>query len=160
MAEVYSREVAAGLPGYDDLYPDWRDWWLCARFKEALPYDIPTPGHLQAMAAIVDGLGSPWNISTNWDRCKWYHTRKGAISFAYRSDVATHDFDKLTKLVLAAHAHCVRVEIEPCNAQCVRMIFWPRDIDARDNMNRHPTLVDLSERALSMAGKIKAREAA
>jgi len=135
-------------PGYEDTYPNWREWWLVARFKEAYPHDIPTPGHLQAMAAIVDGLGSPWNIPTNWDRCKWYHTAKGAISFAYGRDVASHDFDKLTCLVLAAHHHCVRVEIEPCSPQHLRMIFWPRDRNDTRNALRHPTLADLSSRAL------------
>lgn len=141
-------------------YSDWQDWWLVRRFKEKLPHDIPTPGHLQAMAAIVDGLGSPWNIPTNWDRCRWYHTAKGAISIVYRRDLATHDFDRLTRLVLAAHAHCVRVEIEPCSPQAVRIIFWPRDHDAKENMSRHPTLADLAGRAMKMADEVAPKEAA
>lgn len=129
-------------------YPDWKDWWLVARFKESYPHDIPTPGHLQAMAAIVDGLGSPWNIPTNWGRCRWYHTVKGAISLVYRRHLASYDHDHLTRLVIAAHRHSVRVEIEPCNMQTLRITFWPRDGDAKDAFERHPSSSDLAARAL------------
>jgi len=140
------ERIAAEVP-----YPNWQDWWLVARFKEAYPHDIPTPGHLQAMAAIVDGLGSPWNIPTNWGRCKWYHTAKGAISLTYGRDLATFDHDKLTALVLAAHKNCVRVEIEPCNPQYLRIVFWPRETDGERIYARHPTLNDLASRALKLA---------
>lgn len=134
----------------DRRYPNWREWWLVARFKERFPNATPTPRHIQAMAAIVEGLGSPWNISTSWDRCKWNHAPNGAISFACRRDLATHDFNHLTSLVLAAHKHSVRVEIEPCTPTHLRIIFWPRDPAATSNMARHPTLAELAERAASM----------
>lgn len=128
-------------------YPGWQEWWLTHRFKERFPYDIPTPGHLQSMAAIVEGLGSPWNIPTNWDKCKWYHTAKGAISFTYGRDLATYDRDRLTSLVLAAHKHSVRIEIEPCNPRYLRLIFWPRVPDGDSFASKHPTLEDLARRA-------------
>ncbi len=134
-----------GLPGYEDTYPNWREWWLVARFREAYPHDIPTPGHLQAMAAIVEGLGSPWNISTNWDRCRWYHSAKGAIALNIRSDLATHDHDRLTKLVIAAHRNCVRVEVEAVAPRYLRVIFWPRLRDGAHGYDRHPTLSDLAK---------------
>ena len=136
------------MTGYD-RYPDWKDWWLVMQFKYRHPHDIPTPGHLQCMAAIVEGLGSPWNVLNNWDRCNWYHSAKGAISFAYSRNLATYDSDRLTTLVLAAHRNHVRVEIEPCNMQRVRVIFWPRDPNGDSFCARHPSLCDLSERALS-----------
>lgn len=129
-------------------YEGWQEWWLVREFNRKYPHDIPTPGHLQAMAAIVEGLGSPWNIGTNWNKCKWYHSAKGAIQInctAHR--LATHDFGALTNLVLAAHRNCVRVDIAPCNAQYVRITFWPRDPAATSNMERHPTLEDLASRA-------------
>lgn len=132
--------------GYD-RYPGWESWWLVAQFKNAHPHDTPTPGHLQSMAAIVDGLGSPWNVLSNWDRCKWYHSVRGAISFAYSGNLATYDSDRLTSLVLAAHKHHVRVEIEACNMQNMRMIFWPRDAEGGDFYARHPSLAELSDRA-------------
>lgn len=134
-------------PGYT-RYPDWKDWWLVARFKDSYPHDIPTPGHLQAMAAMVEGLGSPWNISTNWAKARWYHSTRGAIqiSLAGGRGLATFDFDHMTKLVIAAHRHCVRVEVEPCNPQYIRVTFWPRDPDATAMFERHPTLADLIAR--------------
>lgn len=137
-------------------YRDWRKWWLVARFRERYPHDIPTPGHLQAMATMVDGLGSPWNISTNWKRCNWYHNAWGAVSIFYRSDLCTFDFDHLTRLVLAAHKHRVRVEIEAGNMQGVRIIFWPRDERGESMSDRHPTLEELAAKASEMAAKRKA----
>lgn len=135
-------------PGYA-RYPNWREWWLVSRFRERYPHDIPTPGHLQCMAAIVDGLGSPWNISTKWKKCQWYHTAKGAISLAvcgYGRGLSTYDSDRLTALVLAAHAHSVRVEVEPCNFRYMRITFWPRDERGSSFAARHPTLSDLEGR--------------
>jgi len=138
------------IPGYEDTYPNWREWWLVRQFNCAYPHDTPTPGHLQCMAAICDGLGSPWNVLTNWSRCNWYHTAKGAISFAYPRALCTYDSDRLTSLVLAAHKHRVRVEIEPCNMQNIRIIFWPRDRKSSEFCARHPSLDDLANRAKSM----------
>mgnify|MGYP000609010778 CR=1 FL=1 len=133
----------------DERYANWHSWWLVHRFKEKHPHDIPTPGHVRVFAAIVDGLGSPWNIATTWTRCRWYHTAKGAVSFALRTNgLSTYDHDKLTRLVLAAHRHQVRVEIKPCNMQYVRVIFWPRDLDDDSFAAGHPTLADLARRAL------------
>jgi hypothetical protein len=132
------------LPSYEG----WQEWWLVREFNRKYPYDIPTPGHLQSMATIVEGLGSPWNIPTNWDRCKWYHTAKGGISLNYGgSKLATHDFGALTNLVLAAHRNCVRVEIEACNMNFVKISFWPRDPAGKHTFERHPTLHDLASRA-------------
>ncbi len=142
--------MSTTVSGYD-RYPGWEEWWLVRRFKEAYPHDIPTPGHLQAMAAIVDGLGSPWDIPTNWDRCKWCHTAKGAISFARRHGIATYDSARLTDVVLAAHLHSVRVEIEPCGPQLLRLIFWPRDATETDWSLRHPTIGELIAKAEGMA---------
>ena len=148
------------MSGYDK-YPDWKDWWLVHEFKQKYPNDIPTPGHLQAMAAICEGLGSPWNIPTNWDRANWYASTKGAISLFVRGGrLATFDFDHLTKLVLAAHKNCVRVEIEPANMQGVRVTFWPRDKAEGSMFERHPTLEQLAQRALSMAEPARVAEAA
>lgn len=135
---------------YDD-YLDWQNWWLVARFKSRYPHDIPTPGHLQAMAAIVEGLGSPWNISTNWDRCEWYHSAKGAISLVYRNSISTYDHDKLTKIVLAAHRNCVRIEIEGCGPRMMRVTFWPRDRGQTDWSCKHPDLADLA----ALAGRVE-----
>lgn len=135
-------------PGYDE-YPDWENWWLVGRFRDKYKHDIPTPGHLRAMAAIVDGLGSPWNISTNWDRCNWYASTRGAISLVVTSGrFASFDFDYLTRMVIAAHKHCVRVEIEARNMQKLLVTFWPRDRARTNQFDRHPTLDDLAERAI------------
>jgi len=138
------------VTGYD-LYPAWKSWWLTARFKERYKHDIPTPGHLQVMACIVEGLGAPWNIPTQWRTVDWYLTAKGATSLNYASDLSSFDFDKLTKLVLAAHMHAVRVTVRPCSPTMLKLRFYPRDPGETATSTRHPTLADLSKAALDRA---------
>lgn len=145
-----STGVVSGINGYA-LYPGWEEWWITARFRDKYPHDIPTPGHLQVFACIADGLGSPWNIPTKWATADWYHTAKGAVSLSYATDLSTFDFDRLTRLVLAAHKHAVRVEISPSNMQRLRIGFWPRDPRERSISQRHPTLSDLAKQAAEMA---------
>lgn len=53
--------------------------------------------------------------------------------------LSTTDHDQLTRLVIAAHDHCVRVEIKPCNPQLLRLIFTNR-LRGGDNMESHPTI--------------------
>lgn len=141
-----AAQEAPVAPGYA-RYPNWREWWLVSEFRRKYPHDIPTPGHLQSMAAIVDGLGSPWNIPTNWDKCNWYKTTRGAISLTYRHGLATFDSGRLTSLVLAAHRNCVRVEIAPAGPTNIRITFWPRDPDATSGFERHPDLAELAAKA-------------
>lgn len=133
-------------PETEKRYPNWRDWWLVGKFKAAYPHDMPTPGHLQCMATIVEGLGAPWNIPTNWAQCKWYEAAKGAISFTYGGTLASYDNARLTDLVVAAHANAVRVELEPCNPQYLRIRLYPRRPAASDSWARHPTLDQLESR--------------
>lgn len=71
-------------------------------------------------------------------RLKW----SNQISFPIRYGcLATADGNCLTRLVILAHEFCVRVEINPCNAQHLRVYMGKRDENARDSWTEgHPTI--------------------
>lgn len=60
-------------------------------------------------------------------------------------DYSTFDSDRLTLIVIAAHARAVRVEIEPCSPDYLRIVAHKRidDPSARIHL-RHPNLSDLA----------------
>jgi hypothetical protein len=82
-----------------------------------------------------------------------------------RGDLATFDFPELTRLVLAAHRHAVRVGVSAQfyryvstddeevtgPAACLRLTLHAREHDGESGWERHPTLADLAEQALVTA---------
>lgn len=53
--------------------------------------------------------------------------------------VSTYDFDVLTRLVIAAHDECVRLDIEAASPKYLRLSFSDREREGRI-YNRHPTI--------------------
>lgn len=56
-----------------------------------------------------------------------------------RGDLATYDFDQLTRLVLAAHEQAIRVSIMPLNFNTVKIAIWKREREG-GMTKRHPTI--------------------
>ena len=56
------------------------------------------------------------------------------------SQLSTFDFNGLTALVFLAHDHCIRVDVQPCNPQKLRLMFHPRNAREGGMSTRHPTL--------------------
>jgi hypothetical protein len=54
--------------------------------------------------------------------------------------LATFDFDTLTRLVIAAHDECVRVEISASGPRMVKIYLWPRKGREGGIAERHPTI--------------------
>lgn len=54
-------------------------------------------------------------------------------------DLATFDFGRLTWLVLGAHDECVRVEVNACNTQYLKLRLHPR-LREGGTFQRHPTI--------------------
>lgn len=61
------------------------------------------------------------------------------IKMRLRGSLSTFDFDVMTRLVFLAHDHCIRVEIQSCNAQYLTLLFHPR-VREGEMSQRHPTL--------------------
>ncbi len=54
-------------------------------------------------------------------------------------DLATFDYDELTRLVFLAHDHSVRLAIKSHGPGRIALMFWPRTREG-DLTRRHPTL--------------------
>ncbi len=76
---------------------------------------------------------------------KVYECGRGVCINIY-DDLATHDFNRLTMLVLLAHKHGVRIEVSSSGPRMVRVIAHKRKHGDRAEMKFyewHPTLEDL-----------------
>lgn len=56
-----------------------------------------------------------------------------------QGDLATYDFDRLTKLVIMAHDKCIRVSVQPHQFKTLRIAIWKRAREGGLSL-RHPTL--------------------
>ena len=71
------------------------------------------------------------------------------VCINWYGDLSTHDFDRLTRLVLLAHRDAVRIEIASSGPRMVRIIAHRRTPGRSGTMPqsvRHPTLDELAER--------------
>jgi len=64
---------------------------------------------------------------------------------AHYGELASYDYNYLTRLVLLAHDRCIRVSVHGCNGDHVRISIWNRDPAEECIMSGHPTI----EEALS-----------
>ena len=62
------------------------------------------------------------------------------------NDLSTHDWDKLTYLVLIAHAHAVRMETQRGGPGGVKIVAHARKHGPGRYFETHPTLADLEAR--------------
>lgn len=56
-----------------------------------------------------------------------------------RGDLATYDYNQLTKLVFMAHEKCIRVSVMPCSPRHLKIAIWKRQREGGMS-ERHPTL--------------------
>lgn len=75
----------------------------------------------------------------------------GGVAINWNGDLATFDFDGLTRLVLLAHANAVRIEIKSSGPGLVKICASRRkpNADGLSMWERHPTAADL----IAMASK-------
>jgi len=101
----------------------------------------------QILGIVYSGL---YHISAKLEKVKWDHERAIEIKFGY-SNLATFDFNNLTKLVILCHDACIRLEIEPHTFDSMRFWFHRREGREGDITRRHPTI----EQAIENARKAK-----
>lgn len=69
------------------------------------------------------------------------------VTCIHHGDLATYDWDQLTRLVLAAHEYCLRVCIRQGGVGSVKVVVHPRiNRDGCPMSERHPTLEQAIER--------------
>lgn len=74
-------------------------------------------------------------------RADWSGESVELIYYARGGRLATYDADDLTRLVVGAHDAAIRVSIEPCNPQYLRIWFHPRGRTSPSFYGRHPSMV-------------------
>lgn len=55
-------------------------------------------------------------------------------------DLATYDFNTLTRLVILAHEMCIRASVMNGGPNAVKIAIWKKDRNGTDTSTRHPTL--------------------
>lgn len=84
--------------------------------------------------------GGIYNTPINWKSANWKFGGRGvAVNWTCGNGFATWDFDMLTKLVLLAHAECIRVELEATAPRLFKVVFFEREREG-DIARRHPTI--------------------
>lgn len=74
-----------------------------------------------------------------WNRRKAWGE---GVTVLIHSELATFDFNYLTRLVLAAHDECVRVAVQAdAGPRMIRLSIWPRKREG-DISERHPSIED------------------
>ena len=120
---------------YDNAFDDDH----CSRWS-GIPQDELNADNRLHIEVLVRGLATgPWNIPVKWENVKWRHGL-GTSFFLNRGQLATHDSDHLTRLVVAAHDLGVRVEIDPCSPTAIRVSMWTRPDREGSMGRRHPTM--------------------
>lgn len=71
------------------------------------------------------------------------HLFGAGVCINFLGDLATFDFDRLTRLVLAAHRWAVRIEIASSGPGMVKIIAHRRKPEGIALFERHPDLTDL-----------------
>jgi hypothetical protein len=107
------------------------------------PADRPFKERADAVIRFV------WGGEHHVDTIKWTITRDGGLSssrceFKIFGELSTFDFSEMTRLVVAAHDHCVRAAVWACGRQKLRVLLSDRRRTAPDHQDlfTHPTLED------------------
>lgn len=59
---------------------------------------------------------------------------------AHYGDMATYDFDQLTRLVLLAHDKCIRASIMQSGPRRIGIAIWKRSARTGNMYEKHPTI--------------------
>jgi len=75
------------------------------------------------------------------------------ITYNTTASFSTFDFDKLTRLVLLSHKHCIRASIIPSGFGYIKIALHKRHLRAGQMHERHPDLNGLIEMCKVLGGE-------
>ena len=112
----------------------WESQWVAQFLKREL-----TPFHCDAVTLICRAKRcGPYDFATTFRRANWEYGL--GVSFIVKGCFSTFDSDGLTRLVIGAHDRCIRVQVEGCGPNLMRICMWPRKSREGQLFERHPTL--------------------
>lgn len=94
--------------------------------------------HKLAVTVIRRGMGTGiYNVQANWEKAEFksHYMRVTIRCHAW----STFDFSELTRLVIAAHDACLRLQIEPVSRNYMAVFLSPREREGGMSQ-RHPTI--------------------
>jgi len=83
-------------------------------------HHIPAKGHCGAHGVKEFGYGS-WFVN-------------------HRGDIATYDYDFLTRMVFLAHDKCYRASVQQAGPRTIKIVVFKRSGREGDMAERHPTI--------------------
>lgn len=96
----------------------------------AMPEKL-SPFQARVMDILGLSLGGIYNAPISWDAVRWGRASgrwaNMAVPLRHASGMATHDFNRLTTLVLACHQARIRLHIEPHGPRGLMLRFHQRD---------------------------------
>lgn len=128
----------------------------CAQWIEGHLGRELTPFQVKATLVLCRAFGSPWNSPWDWLNVNWEFGR--GVSVCAFTTPSTHDGDDLTKLVIAAHDECVRVELSPATPRMLRVSLHPRVREGGISA-RHPTIEDAIARFRGVPAAVQTSQA-
>lgn len=127
------------------------------RWVESTTKRLLLPWQHDAMAVLGAMSHGIHNFPTKLKNAE-FDPRYIKVNFP-RMGMATYDFDRLTRLVIAAHDKLIRVELTPCNFQYTTMMLHPRWGRTGGMSQRHSSIDDAVEGFRITHGKpLEARE--
>jgi hypothetical protein len=102
--------------------------------------DTLSPFHRTVFNILGMVGGGIYNAPIAWDRIQWKGWAHG-IAIPWKNDLATWDFNGLTKLVFLCHEARIRCEIRPNGFHGLLLCFWPRKAEG-GMAERHPNLAE------------------
>lgn len=110
----------------------------CADWVERQIGRVLTDDQRVACEVLVQGLNTGiWNVQVNWKKVDW--SGRGGRFLLFSGGLGTFDFDHLTRLVIAAHDRCMRVEIVGVATRYLH-VHVHRRVREGDWSARHPTM--------------------
>jgi hypothetical protein len=117
--------------------------WLRSCKVELSDFGVQVAGLLDELfAGIYHEQAAVRNKKVNWMDTHY-------ISICIYGQLSTFDFDKLTRLVVLCHDHCIRCEVEGAAPKYLRLNFTHRVGRVGSGYEQHPTIEDAIARMRS-----------